>query len=213
MAYELNGRAVIGGTVYEPSVGVWHAELEVDTLADITGAVTLALDGVTCAGVVSRGGIDGGRWLGRLTGGAGKLSTPLAPKSYISCPLALPLGDVLTEAGESADPSSRSLEAAVVPAWVRSRGLASHALSQIADFTGDIWRITRAGAVFFGAQAFPAQAVAYTLIQDDSANSSLTIAPDASALVEPAAMLDGFAVSYVATSISSSSVRQHVYYL
>ena len=101
----------------------------------------------------------------------------------------------------------------MVPAGVRSRGLASHALRQIADFTGDIWRITRAGAVFFGAQACPAQAVAYTLIQDDSANSSLTIAPDASALVEPAAMLDGFAVSYVATSISSSSVRQHVYYL
>jgi len=213
MTYELEGFAVISGTLYEPSVGVWHAELEADSAEDIAGPVTLSLDGVTFSGVVQRGGLDGGRWLGRITGGAGKLATVLAAKSYISCPLALPLSDVLSGAGASADSGSRDLTGAVVPAWVRSRGAASHALSQIADYTGDIWRVTRAGEVFFGAQEFPAVEVTYTLVENDAANGALTIAPDTSALVAPATALDGFSVSYVTTSISSGSVRQHIYYL
>ena len=212
MSYTLAGLPVISGTVYEPSVGVWHADLEVDAAENITGGVTLSLDGTTFKGTVKRGGIDGGRWSGLIVGGNLKLMTTLTGKSYVSCPLSIPLADIMTDSGEVLDAASEQLTASTVPAWVRSRDTAGNALSTLATSAGLIWRMTRAGTVLLSAQSFPAAEVSFTKIKNNTANAVLTVAPDTSTLVQPATTVDGLAISYVVTAISAESTRQHLYY-
>lgn len=212
MSYTLAGQSIISGSVYEPSVGVWHAELEVDTAEELSGPVTMLLDGNAFTGTVKRGGVDGGRWLGRVVGGGAKLATILPAKSYISCPLSIPLADVMNESGESLDAASSPLSSDIVPAWVRSRDTAGNALSAIATTAGKVWRVTRAGTILLSDQSFPNASVSFTTIKNDKAEAVLTVAPDTPALVQPATTVNGFAISYAVTSITASSTRQHLYY-
>ena len=83
-AYTLNGLPIISASVYEPRDGNWTADLEVDTAEDITAgsAVAMSLGDAAFAGSVYRGGVESGRWMGRIQGGSGGLLATLAPKNY-----------------------------------------------------------------------------------------------------------------------------------
>ena len=71
-----NGLSLLRCRLEEPRTGIWTADVEVDSETDITGAAALDLDGTAYTGTVYRGGLDSGRWLGRIVGGAGGMSIP-----------------------------------------------------------------------------------------------------------------------------------------
>lgn len=213
MPYTANGIDIIDAQIFEPSYGCWHADLELDTEADLSGAMSLNLEGVVFSAHILRGGIEGGRWLGRVIGGAGGLSATLDARSYISTAISFVLSDVLTEAGETSDPGSVDYSGHEVATWTRTHGKASHALAAAANEVGANWRISRSGGVLIAPDTFPPLDIEYTLTDQRPDLDSVIIAPTAADLVSPAVTFDGRRVSYVATSVEPRALRQTIWFL
>ena len=90
----LNDSPILSASVLMPRVGVWTADLEVDTDTAPTGTVVLSSDaGPSWRGTVISGAVTLGTWRGRLVGGAGGLRKNLGPLAYQSPTL----GDVLVD--------------------------------------------------------------------------------------------------------------------
>ncbi len=185
--------ALVNGTVWalttdlrQSRIGAWHADLELDSDAALSGAVTLEEEGITFVGTVVRSGSFGGRTRARVVGGSGGLSKALPARNYASGVLKLStvIGDILREAGETlSSTSDASILSAQLPKWHREAGLASHALVQAVDAAGAVWRVLRDGTIWVGAETWPIVSPAHVLIDEDWCDGVLTIAPDAPELL------------------------------
>src|SRR5262249_12442195 len=129
----LNGSTVIDGTIRMPRIGVWHADLKVDTKSLPAGSVTLGTEGtaLTREGAVVRGEVWQDAVLARVVGGAGRLGTWLDPKFYRSVPLRIPLGDIANECGENLTGSAETSQHLDV--WSRFAGPAYLALGALVE--------------------------------------------------------------------------------
>lgn len=158
MEVSLNGLPVTRCTILAPRIGAWTADVAVDTETDIAGAVSVVVDGVTLRGAVARGGVAYGRWSGRIVGGAGGLSRPVAPVAQYATTLAVALADVLREAGETLAATSGDLSTNVTR-WHRAAGTAANAVADVARAAGYAWRVLSDGTVWMGAETWPAATV------------------------------------------------------
>lgn len=174
-----NGSTLLSASISMPAVGAWHTEIVVDSASALSGAVTLDIDGVQFSGTVIRGGTNGGRSLAKLVGGNGGLSTELPVRNYVApATLALVIGDILREAGETLSTTAdAALLATVLTRWERSAGPASHSLVALLDAIGATWRVLADGTVWIGTQSWPTQEIEHALIDEDWSSGILLIAP------------------------------------
>ncbi len=147
----LNGKPLVSCVLTVPRVGVWVADLEVDTDEALTGAVALDLEGSAWTGTVARGGVELGRWRGRVVGGAGGLGAVLGPMAFADTDLRAVLTETLREAGEQLAETSAALDE-VVTRWARVAGPASHTVADVARAAGHAWRVLADGSVLVGAE-------------------------------------------------------------
>jgi hypothetical protein len=208
----LAGYPVLLATVTEPRIGRWTAYVEADAAEAITGSVTLTLEGVDFVGSVHAGGIESGRWVGRLVGGTGGLSTVLEPRDYRSCPLSVPLAALLTETGESLASDSDTLLAAFVAQWHRLSGAGMLTAAALASTAGMAWRMTRAGELWFGHETWPELSdpgVEIHRIPALGLIETAPLAPDA----EPGMTVLGEQTESVITRLDAGSLRQELWHV
>ena len=153
MDLTLNGRPVLRASVLLPRVGVWVADVTVDTDEDLLGAQDLVVEGVTLRGAVHRGGVAYGRWSGRLVGGAAGLPEAVPPVAQYTTTLGTALADVLREAGETLSATSADLSRSVTR-WHRAAGTGAQAVGDVARAAGLSWRVLLDGTVWVGAETW-----------------------------------------------------------
>jgi len=174
MSWSLNGTPVPKAKLQHPATGTWTAVLQ--TLDDIapSGAVTLALPGLSLRGVVAKrkdgtedAGVLGGRCTVRLVGGAGKLGATISGQHFRAAPGRLVAEHLLQAAGELLDPASdASGLQTLLPHWAYFGGSCSAALEELSQALGCDWWITPEGLVHLGDLTWPATSPAGALVLD-----------------------------------------------
>lgn len=180
----LSTRRVASACLTVPRVGAWVADVDVDSPDELSGAVTLTIDGRAWRGTVARGGVVSGSWRGRVVGGAGGLSTNLPALALRGATLGVVAAEVLREAGETPASTAGSLTAAA-PRWHRIAAPASTALADVARATGYAWRVLADGTIWMGAETWatytPTGAVDVT--DERPEGGSVTLAGDVLGIV------------------------------
>lgn len=147
------GQPVVSCTITVPRVGVWVADVVADSDTAVLGTGTLDLEGSSWRGTVARGGVELGRWRGRVVGGTGGLAALLGPMAYADCTLRDVIAETLREAGEELSADTGDLSA-VVRRWARVAAPASHTVADVARAAGLVWRVGGDGAVWMGAETW-----------------------------------------------------------
>jgi len=196
----INGLNVLDGLIYIPRIGVWHADLNVDSFTTLTGqAATIQLPSQTLKGTVTRSGTDVAKRLRtRVIGGAAGLATVLPPRSYGAVQLQIPLKDALTGAGETLSPAADpSVLAWPLTAWSRMAVPASYVLAQLVALVPNaVWRVLIDGTVWVGFETWPPASLPDTVpIHSEPEKGRITIASDAPAV------LPGTAFSYLSPGV------------
>lgn len=154
--WSLNDLPLLRAQLVAPLTGRWTADLEVDTDTDITGPVVLTIGAVQRRGTVFRGGLDEGKWCGRIVGGANGLDRPVTARSWQGSQSARGLvTELLRELGEVLSDSSGPELDTNIPRWSRIDGPGHHALADLVRAVGARWRITPEGAVWIGTESWP----------------------------------------------------------
>jgi len=196
----VNGLNVLDGSIYIPRVGVWHADLSIDSFQQVSGAATIQLASQTLKGTFTRNGTDVSKRLrARVVGGAAGMATQLGPRSYGSIQVRIPLTDALNGAGEtlSATADSTVLGTQLL-AWSRMQAPASAVLAMLlqAVLNAPTWRVLLDGTVWVGYESWPSSSLPDTVpISAEPEKGRITIASDAPAV------LPGTAFSYVSPGV------------
>jgi len=144
----INGtRRVTAAEVRFPSVGVWVAEVVLDTAEPLAGRVTLALGSLKLSGTVDPSPLDAFVEARRVTiiGGGGGWATELAAKGYhndAGVKRSTVLQDAAREAGETIVLGT-GVEARLPADYSRHRGAASQVFEHVAP--GLPWWVDAAG--------------------------------------------------------------------
>lgn len=161
--------AILRAHFHLPFSGVWSCDLEADTDSDVTGPVTIEVDGIeTFRGTVIRGGVDHGAWCGRIVGGAAGLRGALPALAYLDATRADVVRDALAESGEVLAASSDTL-AVTLARFHRAEGAAARAIQATADALGYGWRVLADGTVWLGRETWPASPEASLSLLDSNA--------------------------------------------
>lgn len=211
MTSTIAGYPVLLATVTEPRIGRWSAYVEADSQDDITGSVTLTLEGVDFVGAVYAGGVESGRWVGRLVGGTNGLSTVLDPRAYRNTPLSVPLAALLSETGETLSADSDTLLSEFVGQWHRLYGPAALTMAALATTAGLAWRVLRDGTVWLGTETWPDVEAPGVEIHRIPALGLLETAPLTPSAYPGATVIDVQAQSVV-TRLDSGSLRQEIWH-
>jgi hypothetical protein len=203
-----NRQLLLAAVLTQPRVGAFHADLELDAEAPLTGAVVLDLEGIEFRGTVVRSGVHGGRTRARVVGGAGGLSRVLPAKNYAgNVRLEVVLRDILRETGETLSPRAETaILSRQLGKWHRQEGPASHALVALLDAARAIWRVERDGTVWVGAPAWPDATLEHVLLDEDWAAGVITIAPERPEL-EPGTTFRGQRIEQVVHTLEPNALR------
>jgi hypothetical protein len=180
MFASVNGVRVIEGRITIPFVGLWHADVRLDTTTTLPSdpkAITLTLGNLVLVGTKFRAADYQGSLRSRLVGGAAGWAKPLKKAFYkhdAGVLVSLVLGDAARELGETVSvQTDRSLGAR----WARiamPRG--ARLIRQVA---GDGWFITPAGVTTIGTRANGPIVSPYDVLTADGALGHFVIASDA----------------------------------
>jgi hypothetical protein len=210
-----NDLGVVEAIVSLPRVGAWVATLDVDAESPerLTGAVTIAFGReASFVGTRFAGGGAYGRAELTIVGGGGGLATELPPQAYLSVPLRVPLGDVVRGAGEAlADDVDPAVLNRILPAWVRGRGKASHALDALASAAGVGWRVRADGKVWLGVETWPASSSTAETLRDHPRLRMLELAEEVPRLL-PGTTFGGKRVSVVRHVATAEHLRTFAHY-
>ncbi|TAL29022.1 MAG: hypothetical protein EPN98_21505 [Phenylobacterium sp.] len=158
---ELNGLPVIRGHIHMPQLGAWTADLVVDTETDVTGAVTLTLDGgLRLVGFAVRGGQFQATEYIRVIGGAGGLVRQARVQHYRNTTVRAVVSDLVRAAGESlSNTADSSVLALQLLAWTQLAQPVAAALTSIASdrrHAGAVaWRVLADGTIWIGRETWP----------------------------------------------------------
>jgi len=142
-------------TIDIPRIGVWHADLLVDSLVSFTGTALIQFGSKTLYGTFARNGPDINKKLrARVLGGAGRLSSLLPAKGFRLVPLRIPLTDTLKSCGEVLSPiSDPQILNIVLDTWIRLQMTGSQAIDailQAVTTTVPSWRMLLDGTLWVG---------------------------------------------------------------
>lgn len=162
------GADVLRLRAHLPKRRAWWAWLDLDTATTPSGRVTIAAaGGLSLVGTVKKPSgafLDSARI--RVVGGAGGLDSIMSPAAFENAQLLDPLNAVLGAAGEKLSSTvSPSITGVLLSKWtlmavsagISIDALCSAASSQLGQDIG--WRILEDGAVWLGAETWPAQAM------------------------------------------------------
>jgi len=213
MTVTVNGTNATKVELHEPLFGAWMADVEADTQADITGQVTLSIEGVDFIGTVFRGGIESGHWEGRIIAGAAGLGTALTAKQYISVNVRGLLTDIATATGETLDTTNSDAAALtrVVPKWHRMVGTAGAAVRMLLREIGHGYRVSRAGEIVVGTDTFPEVTLGDEVVTETKPALGIRIIAPLTPGVRPGTTYDGERVSYVVTRATAGGLRQELW--
>ena len=225
-----NDLSVISGTIRLPRLGVWNADLVVDSADSITGPVELstAYGAFSLQGTAYRSGSYQQTVSVRVLGGAGGLSTPpggigsvLTPKFYQGATVRLVLGDILAACGETLSTTSDTTTlATVLKRWVVMGGSGKDALARLFEPYDVVWRVLSDGKLWVGAEKWsPAPTTQFDVMTRKHEEGRAVIASEAPwllpgvTLTMPAGAGGGTEqVSYVAWTIESTKIRADVWF-
>jgi hypothetical protein len=211
----LNGYPLLQAIITEPQSGRWTATVEVSTETAPVDPVEISFDdgAVVLVGAIHGGGVESGRWLGRIVGGTGGLSTELTSKAYRAMPLQIVLDDIISETDETLATTATSLITRTVPHWHRQIGYGTRAMSALADAVGMVWRVLRDGTIWIGVDTFPAVSVdaTWTQLHAFPDLGMVEIAPGDAPLVGPGVTWNGVSVGTVLTRLDGGVLRQEVW--
>lgn len=208
-----NGIDIIDATITMPRIGAWTADVTVDGLVTdkLTGAVALQEGGASFSGTSVR---PPRSWAGktsvRVVGGRGGLPKELAAKFYFDAPLVLPLGEIVAAAGEVlAGTSDASITSKHLAKWVRAAGPAGHALTELVENAGAVWRILADGTLWVGVETWPVLEPAGEVMDDAGADGRVVFAPERLEL-RPGVTWQSRRVSHVTHRITPKLIRTEV---
>lgn len=208
-----NGIDIIDATITMPRIGAWTADVTVDGLVTdkLTGAVALQEGGASFSGTSVR---PPRSWAGktsvRVVGGRGGLPKALAAKFYFDAPLVLPLGEIVAAAGEVlAGTSDASITSKHLAKWVRAAGPAVHALTELVENAGAVWRILADGTLWVGVETWPVLEPAGEVMDDAGADGRVLFAPERLEL-RPGVTWQSRRVSHVTHRITPKLIRTEV---
>ena len=231
-ALTINGYAVINGEIRMPRVGVWSADLKVDTLAlvGIGGSVTIVSnDGVfSLVGVAYREGLYTASLTMRVIGGAGGLGPApggvgqnLPPKFYQGVTVGYVLTDTLTACGERLSATSdQAVLSTNLKKWTRLGGPGKRAIARLLDNIATSFRVLPDGSFWVGTDTYPpAVPTQYDLVERHYGEGRVVIGCT-QPFVMPGTLLtlvrSGVTttenVSNVVHTIKSNSVRSEVFF-
>jgi hypothetical protein len=219
-----NGLSVLEATIRMPKIGAWDADVVIDT-ADASQflagqRVTLTTDDgeFSLVGTVrlSRTGvwIDSTRC--RVVGGAGGLSQMVPARYYQYGTLKIPLGDILSAAGESlSSTADAGVLATSLQSWTTVAQRAGMEIAALAQAAGPAvsWRVLSDGTIWLGPESWPAapDSFEYTLIDQHPNENRAEIGADTLALV-PGMSLGGQNISHLVHTVEPERVRTSVFY-
>lgn len=208
----LDGRAVLSLDLAIPRTRAWVATGEVQGGEALSGRVVFAEDGATVfSGTVLDSQSYGERTGFRIVGGGGGLASVVRAQSYRDASPALPIADILQQAGEEL---GASLEASVTGAtladWSTGTWEAARALDDLAEHLGVSWWVDALGGIRFGNRAaIEVPAADYALTGDDTTARVLTVAPAKGSewALAPGCIVDGRPIVSVRFRLSASELR------
>jgi hypothetical protein len=208
----VNGHGAIRGAVYLPRVGVWHAELDLDTAEKVTGAVEIHLgQALVLKGTVESGGRYGGATPLRIVGGANGLGKKARPQHYVKPMLRVPLADLLRGAGEKLSGTSDSdVVGQLLNAWTIIEAPTGEQLTALvtrAAPDGTVWRVLPDGSVWLGKESWPVSSVEeWRELGAFPRENRLELGLDVPTLL-PGTTLGGQRVDYCAHIIDGEKIR------
>ncbi len=163
----LNGTPVTRARIVLPLTGIWHADVWLDRVVDVSGSQTLAVGPWSGTCSVLRAIDFAGQRMLRLVGGAGKWpSIPTTPLFWAGAQLSTILGDVASAVGEQVNVVS---DRTVSPFYVMDG--ATPASTVLQDLAGDGWWMDLAGVTQIGTRPTPTIASPFTLRDVENRNS------------------------------------------
>jgi hypothetical protein len=155
---------VISGVISLPRVGVWHAELRVDSEIDFdSAAVTISVNGgeLDLVGVVTRALQYEGVNQVRIVGGAAGMQRSPTPKFYGGSSVGPVLADIAGDVGETiSDADSGGVTEGGLHAWTTIRAPAGRQLTELLrPIAGAVWRILPDGSLWAGIETWPVSEV------------------------------------------------------
>lgn len=202
-----------------PRVGVWHAEVTVDTDTELDHAVTLDINGqLTLSGHVRKQGLAYERLVVDLIGGNGNLGVEAPKKNYRAVTLGRILNDLLNAADESISGKvAASLKNLNVQRWStaggRTVGVEIQAL--VDEFILDgAWRFMPDGTLWLGRDQFKEVRPAYDLVRIAPQKNVVELVSD-DFLVQPGDSLKAFDapnVSYATHNVIDGQLRSTLFF-
>lgn len=209
----LGGVAVVRAELIVPRVGVWTADLTLESDVAVPTATSLVAEsGMTWAGsIVTQGVYDGRRQL-RFVGGAAGLPTLCKPKTFRQTSLRTLLSDTLASAGETLASSSDSVALSTqVSTYARLETSATSVVAYWAARTGVIWRVLPSGEVWLGTvQPAPAPEDIVVLL-DRPGRRRMTVSTETFSLL-PGHVVEGKTVESLLYSLGDERATCVVFY-
>lgn len=207
MPLTVNGHAILSGVVSIPRTGCWHASLRVDSDREITGRVTIDLDGVSYVGTAIRGGVWRGSAEVKVVAGAAGLARQAQARYYRGAPVRLPLEALLADAGDVLAPSSdAAILGTVLPRWATTAAPVSHGLLALVEAAGASWRSLPDGSVWVGRETWPPVEIDHEVTDEDPAAGWVEIWSERFRL-RPGVTFAGKRVSYVEYHVEPTRLR------
>lgn len=199
----LGDSPVVSARVVLPRIGVFYAELTVDSETAPTGLQTLrTADGaLTLVGTVrdDRTAVYGDRTELLLIGGRDGLSRTVTPREYNDPTIRVLLQDLCNETREVlSDTADSSILSGTVPRWSRVESVAANALGEVVAAAGASWRILNDGTLWIGQEAWESVEIPGEILDERPTNASRSLQVETLfALLAPGTVWDGRRVSLV----------------
>lgn len=222
MTVAANGAPLLKATISESLYGFWIADIEVDSLEDLTGPIVLDIEGITFTGAIfspggrDRSGVESGRWIARIVGGAAGMGTAVGAKNFNGVNVRGLIDELLAAAGETLDVDASDSTILIRPMakWHRIATTAGNALAELLDEVSSSARMQRNGQVKIGVESFAALDI------DTKTDRIISETPDMNRqlfaplqpVIIPGVTIEDRRVSYVLTTVTGGGLRQEVWY-
>lgn len=205
---------VLVASISLPRIGVPQFVLSIAGELELPEAIEIRVgESLSWKATVRRQGHESARTLVRAVGGAGKLTTELAPRAYQGVPVRIPLEDVAKEAGERLSPRcDPGVLGAFLGKWVRIRQSASFALAALlVSAGGPAWRIVADGTLWVGVEAWPETKMRDFTVLAEAPHRGMVELVSLEPSVLPGEAFEGRPVSVVEHLFSDRRLRTRLY--
>jgi hypothetical protein len=206
----IDGAGVLEAAIVVPRIGVptFQASL-LERDAPAGPSISVALGSQTWKASVTRAGAHAGRYVLNAVGGAGGMSTLLAPKAYQGVPVRIPLEDIVKGAGEAlAASSSPALLGTYLGNWIRIEQGAGFALAALLARIGrPAWRVLADGSLWVGSETWPATKLARWTVTGEGPHRGILDLVSTDPVVLPGETLEGRKVSVVEHRVTARGPR------